>query len=66
MTTEDDEEEELLMPMVNYFSKPLFLTKRLTHGHATNDVRLQVFDRFSRIDPDLKNFLYAYINSDNE
>ena len=65
MTTEDDE-EELLMAVANLFSKEMFLTRRLTHGHATNDVRLQVLDRFSRIRPELKNFLYSYINPDNE
>lgn len=68
MTTEEEEgEEELLpMPMVNLFSKEMFLTKRLTHGHAANNVRLQVFDRFARIRPNIQPLIYNHINPDRE
>lgn len=43
MTTEEEEGEGLPMPMMNLFSKETFLTKRLTHGRATSNVRLQVW-----------------------
>jgi len=54
------------MSMVNFFSKAMFLTKRLTHGHATNSVRLQVLDRFARIRPNIHALIYNHINPDNE
>ncbi len=68
MTTEEEGEDEgnIPLPMVNLFSKETFLTKMLTHGRATNYVRLQVYDRFSRIRPQLKIFLYNHINPDGE
>ncbi len=64
MTTEEEDEEELLMPMAHLFSKMTFLTKRLTHGRATNHVRLQVWDAIAdhRLTEVVRSSVYFRIN----
>ena len=60
----DEDEDSASMPMAHIFSKMTFLAKRLTHGRATNSVRLQIWDAIAdhRLTEVVRGDVYIRIN----